>query len=250
MVIGLLWAAGWWIFIKDKPAGESKQTNGSAKPGQDLPGEKIPLTFYLKQRTVLFTAFAFFAYNYILFFFLTWFPSYLTDARGLSIKEMSVVTVIPWVLGFIGLASGGLVSDFVYKKVGKALFARKVVLVTCLFLSAVCIGIAGLVTTTVSAVSLVALSVFFLYLTGAIYWAIVQDVVDQKNVGSVGGFMHFLANTAGIIGPTLTGFLVEKSGTYTAAFLLAGGLAVFASLAVIKFVKPITKKYELAKKAM
>jgi len=250
MVIGLLWAAGWWIFIKDKPAGESKQTNGSAKPGQDLSGKKIPMTFYLKQKTVLFTAFAFFAYNYILFFFLTWFPSYLTDARGLSIKEMSVVTVIPWVLGFIGLASGGLVSDFVYKKVGKALFARKVVLVTCLFLSAVCIGIAGLVTTTVSAVSLVALSVFFLYLTGAIYWAIVQDVVDQKNVGSVGGFMHFLANTAGIIGPTLTGFLVEKSGTYTAAFLLAGGLAVFASLAVIKFVKPITKKYELTKKAM
>ena len=58
--------------------------------------------------------------------------------------------------------------------------------------------------------------------------------------------MHFLANTAGIIGPTLTGFLVEKSGTYTAAFLLAGGLAVFASLSVIKFVKPITKKYKLS----
>ncbi|MBT2696876.1 MFS transporter [Bacillus sp. ISL-40] len=252
MLIGLVWAVCWWIFIKDKPAGESNQSNGSAKPGQNQSGEKIPLTYYLKQKTVLFTAFAFFAYNYILFFFLTWFPSYLTDARGLSIKEMSVVTVIPWVLGFIGLASGGMVSDFVYKKVGKALFARKVVLVSCLFTSAVCIGIAGLVTTTVAAVSLVALSVFFLYLTGAIYWAIVQDVVDQKNVGSVGGFMHFLANTAGIIGPTLTGFLVEKSGTYTAAFLLAGGLAVFASLSVIKFVKPITKKYkaELTEKAM
>ena len=252
MVIGLLWSLGWWIFIKDKPAGESKINNSSAKPSQHQSGEKVPLTFYLKQKTVLFTAFAFFSYNYILFFFLTWFPSYLTNARGLSIKEMSVVTVIPWVLGFLGLASGGMVSDFVYKKVGKALFARKVVLVTCLFLSAVCIGIAGLVTTTVAAVTLVALSVFFLYLTGAIYWAIVQDVVDQKNVGSVGGFMHFLANTAGIIGPTLTGYLVEVSGTYTSAFLLAGGLAVFASLSVIKFVKPITNKFkaELPEKAM
>ncbi|WP_160724540.1 MFS transporter [Bacillus sp. USDA818B3_A] len=243
MVIGILWAAGWWMFVKDKPAGERKQNNGSAKSNQNQSGEKIPLSYYLKQRTVLFTAFAFFAYNYILFFFLTWFPSYLTNARGLSIKEMSVVTVIPWVLGFIGLASGGLVSDFVYRKVGKALFARKVVLVSCLFTSAICIGVAGLVTTTVAAVTLVALSVFFLYLTGAIYWAIVNDVVDQKNVGSVGGFMHFLANTAGIIGPTLTGYLVQVSGTYTAAFLLAGGLAVFASLSVIKFVKPITKKY-------
>lgn len=121
------------------------------------------------------------------------------------------------------------------------LFSRKLVLVTCLFLSAVCIGFAGLVSTTLSAVTLVALSVFFLYLTGAIYWAIINDVVDPDNVGSVGGFMHFLANTAGIIGPTLTGYIVDTSGTYTVAFLLAGGLAIVASLAVIRFVRPIVK---------
>ncbi|MCY1188146.1 Hexuronate transporter [compost metagenome] len=57
--------------------------------------------------------------------------------------------------------------------------------------------------------------------------------------------MHFLANTAGIIGPTLTGFLVDRTGTFSAAFLLAGGLAVIASLAVIKFVTLIVHK-ELA----
>jgi ACS family hexuronate transporter-like MFS transporter len=204
---------------------------------------KLRLTFYLKQKTVLFTAFAFFSYNYILFFFLTWFPSYLVDARGLSVKDMSIITVIPWVLGFIGLALGGFVSDFFFKKFAKkgVLFSRKLVLVTCLFLSAVCIGLAGIVTTTVGAVTLVSLSVFFLYLTGAIYWAIINDVVDENNVGSVGGFMHFLANTAGIIGPTLTGYLVDTSGTYTVAFLLAGGLAIVASLTVIRFVRPIIK---------
>ncbi len=201
----------------------------------------IPMTFYLKQKTVLFTAFAFFAYNYILFFFLTWFPSYLVKERGLSVEFMSVVTVIPWILGFIGLAAGGMISDYVFKKTaGKGvLFSRKVILVTCLFASAVLIGFAGLVTTTVSAVILVALSVFFLYITGSIYWAVIHDVVDQRNVGSVGGFMHFLANTAGIIGPALTGFIADKSGSFSGAFLLAGGLAVLASVAVIRFVRPI-----------
>jgi MFS transporter, ACS family, hexuronate transporter len=240
MIIGLVWAIAWWKFVKEKPA-NAASTQTAAKKTDSATKEKKPLTFYLKQKTVLFTAFAFFAYNYILFFFLTWFPSYLIKARGMSVKEMSIITVIPWILGFIGLAAGGFVSDYVFKKFAKkgVLFSRKVVLVTCLFASAVCIGVAGLVTTTVSAVTLVALSVFFLYLTGAIYWAIVQDVVDQNNVGSVGGFMHFLANTAGIIGPTLTGYLVDKSGTFTSAFLLAGGLAVFASLAVIRFVRPI-----------
>jgi MFS transporter, ACS family, hexuronate transporter len=239
MIIGLIWTIAWWKFVKEKPASASGKAVVKKTAAAQ---EKKPLTFYLKQKTVLFTAFAFFAYNYILFFFLTWFPSYLVKARGMSVEKMSIITVIPWILGFIGLAAGGFVSDYVFKKFANkgVLFSRKVVLVTCLFASAVCIGVAGLVTTTVSAVTLVALSVFFLYLTGAIYWAIIQDVVDQNNVGSVGGFMHFLANTAGIIGPTLTGFLVDRSGTFTAAFLLAGGLAVFASLAVIRFVRPIT----------
>ncbi|WQJ73730.1 MFS transporter [Mammaliicoccus sciuri] len=241
MVIGLIWAISWWFFAKEKP--DYIEETKIDEKADIAPVTTFKLGYYLKNSTVLFTAFAFFAYNYILFFFLTWFPSYLVDARNLSIENMSLITVIPWVLGFLGLAMSGIVSDFVYKHTVQkgVLFSRKVVLVVCLFLSAVCIGISGIVTTTAGAVTLVALSVLFLYLTGAIYWAIVQDVVDSNNVGSVGGFMHLLANTAGIIGPTITGYIIQTTGTYTAAFLLAGGLAVIASIAVIFFVKPIVK---------
>ncbi|MCC2088827.1 MFS transporter [Mammaliicoccus sciuri] len=241
MVIGLIWAISWWFFAKEKP--DYIEETKIDEKADIAPVTTFKLGYYLKNPTVLFTAFAFFAYNYILFFFLTWFPSYLVDARNLSIENMSLITVIPWVLGFLGLAMSGIVSDFVYKHTVQkgVLFSRKVVLVICLFLSAVCIGISGIVTTTAGAVTLVALSVLFLYLTGAIYWAIVQDVVDSNNVGSVGGFMHLLANTAGIVGPTITGYIIQTTGTYTAAFLLAGGLAVIASIAVIFFVKPIAK---------
>lgn len=241
MVIGIIWAISWWFFAKEKP--DYIEETKIDEKADIAPVTTFKLGYYLKNPTVLFTAFAFFAYNYILFFFLTWFPSYLVDARNLSIENMSLITAIPWVLGFLGLAMSGIVSDFVYKHTVQkgVLFSRKVVLVICLFLSAVCIGISGIVTTTAGAVTLVALSVLFLYLTGAIYWAIVQDVVDSNNVGSVGGFMHLLANTAGIVGPTITGYIIQTTGTYTAAFLLAGGLAVIASIAVIFFVKPIAK---------
>nr|WP_241961702.1 MFS transporter [Staphylococcus succinus] len=242
MIIGIIWAICWWFFAKEKP--DHIDQTEIDKKAAIAPTTSFKLSYYLKQPTVLITAFAFFTYNYILFFFLTWFPSYLIDARNLSLENMSIVTVIPWVLGFIGLAFSGIVSDFVHRHTAQkgVLFSRKLVLVVCLFISAICIGLSGLVTTTVSAVTLVALSVLFLYLTGAIYWAIAQDVVDGKNIGSVGGFMHFLANTAGIIGPTITGYIVQTTGTYTAAFLLAGGLAVIASISVIFFVKPITDK--------
>jgi MFS family permease len=88
MIIGLIWTWFWMKFMKDKPDdSRSLSPEKEARPKKDT---GIPLSFYLKQPTVLFTAFAFFSYNYILFFFLTWFPSYLTSARGLSILDMSV----------------------------------------------------------------------------------------------------------------------------------------------------------------
>jgi ACS family hexuronate transporter-like MFS transporter len=102
-----------------------------------------------------------------------------------------------------------------------------------------CIGVAGVVKTLYPAVILVALAVFFLYLTGAIYWAIIQDTVPAARVGGVSGFMHFLANTSGIIGPTLTGFIVQFTGSFTSAFLLAGLLTIIGALCVARYVKPL-----------
>ena len=189
---------------------------------------------------VLATGLAFFGYNYILFFFLTWFPSYLTMAQHLSIKDMSIATVLPWVLGFVGLALGGWVSDVVFRRTGRALFARKLVLTVCLSVAAVCVALAGLVDHgRRAAVLLMACAVFFLYLTGSTYWAIVQDTVRGAHVGGVGGFVHVIANCAGIIGPTVTGFIVQYTGAFTSAFVLAGALAIVGVLAVVFFVRPI-----------
>jgi ACS family hexuronate transporter-like MFS transporter len=150
---------------------------------------------------------------------------------------MSLVTVIPWILGCVGLLLSGFITDFIYKRTGNALFSRKIVLTICLGVAAVAIILAGFMTTATSAVALVAITVFALYLTGAIYWAIVQDVVPGQYVGGVSGFAHGLANTAGIIGPPITGYIVQGTGSFTSAFVLAGGIAVLGVLAVAIFVR-------------
>jgi ACS family hexuronate transporter-like MFS transporter len=245
MLIGFAWATVWYFCVKPKPTGELAERIAAEERSIAVVDTQVrPLGYYLRHPTVLVTAFAFFAYNYTLFFFLTWFPTYLTQAQGLNMKDMSIATVIPWLMGCVGLALGGFLSDFVYRKTGRIMFSRKVVLVSCLLGCALCIALAGLVSTLYAAVTLVALSVFFLYLTGAIYWAIVQDTVPAARVGSVGGFMHFLANTSGIIGPTVTGFLVQFTGAFTSAFLLAGALTVIGALCVARFVKPLAGSNE------
>jgi MFS transporter, ACS family, hexuronate transporter len=48
-----------------------------------------------------------------------------------------------------------------------------------------------------------------------------------------------IANCAGIIGPAVTGFIVQYSGAFTSAFVLAGGIAILGVLCVLVFVRPI-----------
>jgi D-galactonate transporter len=249
-VLGFVWLAFWIARVtetpRDHPAietAELREIEGDRTIAEANAPEH-PLGYYLRQPMVWATGIAFFGYNYILFFFLTWFPSYLTSAQHLSIKDMSIATVLPWILGFFGLALGGWVSDLAFRRTGRALFARKLVLTTCLTVAAICVALAGLVTTVTSAVLLMACAVFFLYLTGSTYWAIVQDTVRGAHVGGVGGFVHAIANCAGIIGPSVTGFIVQSSGSFAGAFVLAGGVAIIGVLAVLVFVKPIP--HELA----
>jgi len=235
--VSLIWVVAWFFIGRDKP-----EQHPRVKPEElaeihadrveNAPVEaRMPLGYYLKQPSVIATAVAFFGYSYLLFFFLTWFPTYLSKTHGLSIQSMGLVTSIPWTLGFFGLLASGFVVDFILKRSGRALFAAKAVLVAGLFIAAICVGLAGMVTSVEAAVALMAVTVFCMYMTGTTYWAIILDIVEKPRVGGVSGFVHFIANCAGIIAPTVTGFLVEY-GSFQAAFAFAG---VFAFLAPIRF---------------
>jgi len=150
---------------------------------------------------------------------------------------MGVVNAIPWLVGFIGLAAGGFVCDALYRITGNALLARKLVLVVSLIIAAACVALAGVVSGITAVVALMAVTVFFMYLTASTYWAIILDTVAESRVGGVSGFVHLIANLAGIVAPAVTGYLVEISGSFTSAFVLTGAIAVVGALGVALLVR-------------
>jgi MFS family permease len=226
--IGFLWTVFWIPAVRDRPV-----TN---LPAVDI-APTLGLSFYLRRPAVIATGIAFFGYSYVLYFFLTWFPSYLTISRHLSIHDMGLVNTIPWILGTLGLTMSGLVCDLISRSIGDVLRARKVVLLVSLASAAVCVASAGLVANLATVVMLMAAAIFFIYLTGATYWAIIQELVRSEHVGAVGGFIHLIANCAGIIGPAATGFIVRDTGVFTNAFLFAGAVAFAGALFVAIFVR-------------
>ncbi|MGO4726464.1 MULTISPECIES: MFS transporter [unclassified Inquilinus] len=245
-VIGLAWVACWVLFATDRPDQhrwlEDSEQETVEKARADAPAlSRLPLSAYLRRPAILATAFAFFGYAYILYFFLSWFPSYLTSAQHLSIQKMGVVNAIPWLVGCVGMVLGGFVCDHIYKRTGNPLFARKLILAGSLAIAAVCVALAGVVTGVAAVVALMAISVFFMYLTANTYWAIVLDTVEPGRVGSVGGFVHLIANLAGIVAPAVTGFIVEWTGSFAGAFVLTGAIAILGALSVAVFVRSPAK---------
>jgi len=242
--LGLIWLVFWQFMATDRPhqhprvSEEERQLIGSDRSVSEDPADLKPLGAYLRQPAILAAMISYFGYSYILFFFLTWFPSFLMMDRHLSLKSMSLATVLPWLLGFIGYGLSGVLSDLIFRRTGNALRARKWVLIVCLGTAGICVALAGPVATTVSALLLMAVAVFALYLSGSTYWALIQDTIPGAKLGSVGGCVHSIANCAGIIGPALTGFLVQRSHTFFSAFVLAGGIALASVLAVAILLRP------------
>lgn len=260
--IGLVWCVAWMLLTADRPsesrfvstldeAEPARRGSSVAHTADTVPGSAAaaPLSAWLRQPLVIATAVAFFAYNYVLFFFLSWFPSYLVQAHHLNIREMSLATVVPWLVGTVGLAAGGAISDAIFRWTGKLMLSRKLVLSTCLAATGVCVGVAGLVHTAAAAIALMSIALFLLYVTGALYWAIVQDVVHSARVGSVSGCMHCVGSLSGVIGPAVTGFLVERSGSFATAFALAGVVALTGAVLSAIFIRDARKSAALTDKA-
>ncbi|OON42086.1 MFS transporter [Izhakiella australiensis] len=238
--LGLVWLIVWHFSAADSPrqhpllAHQPPEENLAAEPNTPVPAG-YSLGHYLRRPTVLATSFAFFAYAYILYFFLSWFPSYLMMERHMSLANMSWANIVPWVFGAAGVMLGGIACDALYRKLKRGILAHKIVIIASMLISACCVALAGQAYSIAMAIALMSGAAFFTNLTLSTYWGIISETVEPGRLGGVGGFMHLVANTAGIIAPSLTGFLVKATGTFQSAFLISGAVALLGALAVAFF---------------
>jgi ACS family hexuronate transporter-like MFS transporter len=204
-------------------------------------GPKVKLGQCLKQPLVWIIAFSFFSYSWALNTFLSWFPTYLVNTHHINIHDLAISGSIPWLAGTLGLAIGGIVTDWIGKKTGKTTASRKWLTVICLLGVAAAFFPSALVTSTVGAVTLMAVAVFLLYLTGAQYWAIIAETYPLSHLGGIGGFVNALANLAGIVAPIVTGAFVQSTGSWGAGFIVGAFVLLIGALGLAIFGKVSNK---------
>ncbi|WP_223509893.1 MFS transporter [Rahnella sp. GSA61A] len=246
--LGFVWLAAWMTFFRDKPeqhprvSEEEKRLIASDRPATPVTNgargnDAHSLWYYVFSKPVLGVAAAFFCFNYIQYFFLSWLPSYLTDFQHLDIKSMSIIGILPWLGATAGFIGGGIVADILYRRSGNFLFSRKAVIFAGLIIAAGCVLMTAYTRNTAGAVALITVASIFAYMTPQACWSLLQDIVPAHRIGTAGGFVHLLANLAGILSPSITGFLIQYGGGYQSAFILSSGLAIVGVIAMAILVR-------------
>ena len=170
-----------------------------------------------------------FCYGWSLWVFLTWLPSYLSDARGFKLDQMALMTTLPLLGGVVGDTLGGVISDAIFRRTGNLRLARRTLLVVGLGGAFAFIVPAIVTGSALGAVFLLAAAFFFLELTNAVLWTLPLDIAGQY-AGTAGGMMNTGFGVAGMISPVVFGVLIERTGRYELPFFISAGLLLVGAL--------------------
>jgi len=186
-----------------------------------------------------------FCINTISWFFLTWFPTYLVQAKGMSILKVGIIAAIPAIAGFVGNLLGGTISDWMLRRGVSLTVARKTPIVLGLVMSGSII-IANYVDSEWVVIAVMTLA-FFSKGVGALGWVIVSDTSPKEMVGLSGGIFNFASNIASIATPIIIGYILQATHSFNGALLYVGSMGLLGAASYL-FIVPEIKRVELVKK--
>ncbi len=189
-------------------------------------GNDYTLWEVMREPAVWKSTVVFFFYNIAGWGFKTWLPAYLVNDRHMDMKTMGVTASLPFFAGIVGYLFGGWLTDGPFKhnrkmpvflfQVATAIFLYLTCSVESMTMLVICQTLAG----------------FFLTAALATVWALPVSAVSKKITGRAIGIFNTGGQLAGLVAPTVIGYLVDISnGSFTTSFtFMIACIAVSASI--------------------
>jgi ACS family D-galactonate transporter-like MFS transporter len=242
--VGVVWGLAWYLLYRQPHefpgtnAAEIEQIRrggGLVDLGREPAAARrrfssVDLAYVLSSRKLWGVYIGQFALTSTLWFFLTWFPTYLVQARGMSFVKVGFLATLPFLAAFVGVLSSGLLSDALVRRGVSLGAARKTPIVAGLLLSASIIG-ANYVDTPALIIAYMTLA-FFGNGLASITWSLVSAIAPERLLGLTGGVFNFFGNLSGIAVPIIVGYLARDYG-FSAGLLYVGTLAVVGALSYV-----------------
>ena len=245
--LGFLWVAAFWWAYRDRPedhplvsraeltAIRGVNVDGSIK-AQEVRRVRTPWRAILTSSTTWYLALGYGSLSYGVSFYLTWYPTYLRDYRGLSIAAIGLIGSIPLFAGMVGVVTGGLLTDRLLEMTGSATRARRLVAAPGLLLAGGFLIPAALTADATASILYLAASFFFLVWAVGPAWAVAMDV-GRSFTGTVAGVMNTSASLAASLTPIVYGTLFGR-GYWVAPFVVSAVVLIAGALVWLFLIDP------------
>jgi nitrate/nitrite transporter NarK len=235
-VLGFLWVLVWYRFFRDTPEEHPRVSAlelrairaDRPKTGREEHRVSVPWRALLTSRNVWALCLMYFCYVYTFWLFLTWFPTYLMEARGFSAAWAGLLAGLPLGAGALTNTLGGWFSDRLSRQRGLR-FGRRSIAVAGFLGCALFAVTAILHPSPVWAVVCFTLMAAALESTTGVSWAVAVDI-GREYAGTVSGLMNMYGNVGGAISPLVLGLLVRQTGAWEIPLGLAAGFCLVAAL--------------------
>ncbi len=241
--VGIVWALIWYVVYRDPRASRANDAevayirDGGGLVDLENTPKKDKATFswkdvgtVLSSRKLWGIYLGQFCLTSTLWFFLTWFPTYLVTYRGMDYIKSGFLVSLPYIAALVGVLLSGFVSDFLVRRGFSLGVARKGPIIAGLLLSTAMIG-ANFTDDT-------ALVIFFLSLAffgngfASITWSLVSALAPARLLGTTGGMFNFIGNISSIATPIVIGFLVTPT-SFAPAFVYVTAITVIGVLSYL-----------------
>lgn len=237
-IVGILFGIAWLYLYRDpmnckKVSKEElayiEDGGGLVKSSQERNKFKwAQIAELLKYRQVWAICLGKFASTSALYFFLTWFPTYLIEERHLTMVKVGIFAVLPFIGATVGVLLAGFIADGMIRRGFSLSFSRKLPLVVG---SALGMSIMLVNFTDSNEVCIALLTVaFFAQGIASSSWAAVSEIAPKELIGLTGGITSLAANIGGIVTPIVIGQILHVTGNFAWAFWFIGGVALIGTL--------------------
>ena len=242
--LGVVWAVFFYLWYRDNPR-DHKSVNAAelallADADKTASGHgDVPWARFLRSRTVWMLWLQYFALSWGWYFYITWLPTYLREARGVELQASAVLAGLPLFLGGLGCFFCGTVLPPLTRIIGDIGRARRLMS---------CIGFAGAATLLVVssrmgdpvwAMVAMGFSSFCNDLVMPPAWAACMDV-GGKYAGTLSGSMNMFGNFAGGLAPVAVGYILKFTNQDWNMTLLISAAVYFAGTFCWMFLDPVT----------
>ena len=217
--ITLLWIVP-WLFVS-RPQWR-RYAHGS---GKDVPVRRV-----MQNRTVWLMGIGHFMNTYGFYFLLAWLPLFLVKERGIPILVMTGMITTSYLVQAVSAISWGWLSDRLIRGGWDEGRLRIGLMSIYQITSAASILGIGLATSQSMILAWLVFGALFGGIGGAHVYAIAQIYAGPRASGTWVGVMNGVGNTSGIVGPIITGLLIQQTASYLSAFIVSAAIVAFGGI--------------------